>query len=77
MADEADMASQYTDWLTEEGIRRVRAQAAPAALAEHTHCSDCGAPLPAARRQCLPGVRTCVACQVLRERHRQLYSPER
>ena len=26
-------------------------------------CDDCGEPIPAARREALPGVRTCVPCQ--------------
>jgi phage/conjugal plasmid C-4 type zinc finger TraR family protein len=28
-----------------------------------THCVECGEEIPARRRQALPGVRTCVACQ--------------
>jgi phage/conjugal plasmid C-4 type zinc finger TraR family protein len=28
-----------------------------------THCEECDAPIPAARRQAVPGVRLCVACQ--------------
>lgn len=28
-----------------------------------THCEDCDAPIPEGRRQALPGVRLCVACQ--------------
>ena len=27
------------------------------------HCDECGEPIPERRRQALPGVRTCVACQ--------------
>jgi phage/conjugal plasmid C-4 type zinc finger TraR family protein len=33
-----------------------------------THCEDCGEPIPERRRQALPGVRTCVACQQERDR---------
>lgn len=29
------------------------------------YCEDCGAGIPAARRQAVPGVRRCVACQSL------------
>lgn len=32
------------------------------------HCEDCGEVIPARRRQALPGVRTCVACQVLHDK---------
>jgi phage/conjugal plasmid C-4 type zinc finger TraR family protein len=31
-------------------------------------CEECGEPIPAARRQALPGARTCVACQSTRDR---------
>jgi phage/conjugal plasmid C-4 type zinc finger TraR family protein len=27
------------------------------------HCEDCGAPIPAARRNAVPGVRLCIRCQ--------------
>ena len=32
-----------------------------------THCEDCGEPIPERRRQALPGVRTCIACQCERD----------
>ncbi|AKJ40830.1 DksA/TraR family C4-type zinc finger protein [Pragia fontium] len=28
-----------------------------------THCAECGEPIAEARRQALPGVRYCLACQ--------------
>ncbi len=28
-----------------------------------THCAQCGEEIPQARRQAIPGVRLCVACQ--------------
>ena len=30
-------------------------------------CDDCGEPIPKRRREALPGVRTCVACQAERD----------
>jgi phage/conjugal plasmid C-4 type zinc finger TraR family protein len=33
-----------------------------------THCVECGDEIPQARRNALPGVRTCVACQSERDR---------
>ena len=33
-----------------------------------THCEDCGAEIPEARRRAVPGVRCCVRCQSERER---------
>ena len=32
-----------------------------------THCQECEAPIPEARRQAVPGVRYCVSCQSERE----------
>jgi phage/conjugal plasmid C-4 type zinc finger TraR family protein len=32
------------------------------------HCAECGADIPEARRQALPGVRLCVACQEAEDR---------
>ena len=32
-----------------------------------SHCEECGEPIPERRRQALPGVRTCVACQSERD----------
>ena len=31
------------------------------------HCLECGEPIPEKRRQALPGVRTCIACQTSRD----------
>ena len=31
-------------------------------------CDDCGEPIPKKRREALPGVRTCVACQSERDK---------
>jgi phage/conjugal plasmid C-4 type zinc finger TraR family protein len=33
-----------------------------------THCEACESPIPAARRQAIPGVRLCVDCQAEREK---------
>ena len=33
-------------------------------------CDECGEPIPAPRRQALPGVRTCVPCQSSRDARR-------
>jgi phage/conjugal plasmid C-4 type zinc finger TraR family protein len=32
-----------------------------------THCEDCGEAISLRRRQALPGVRTCIACQSERD----------
>jgi phage/conjugal plasmid C-4 type zinc finger TraR family protein len=33
-----------------------------------THCAECAAEIPAARRQAIPGVRLCVSCQETHDR---------
>ena len=35
--------------------------------ASFTDCEECGEPIPAARQRALPGVRTCIACQSVRD----------
>ena len=32
-----------------------------------SHCAECGAEIPQARREAISGVRLCVACQVAQE----------
>jgi phage/conjugal plasmid C-4 type zinc finger TraR family protein len=39
-----------------------------------SHCEDCGAAIPQARRQAMPGVRLCVACQESQDREAASYS---
>lgn len=36
-----------------------------------THCEECDAPIPEARRLAMPGVRLCVNCQQSLEQHQQ------
>ena len=48
-----------------DGVMRARARM-PAGEGE-LHCIECGDEIPDARRRALPGVRTCVACQSVRD----------
>jgi phage/conjugal plasmid C-4 type zinc finger TraR family protein len=48
-----------------DGVLRARARM-PAGEGE-THCAECGDEIPQGRRNALPGVRTCVACQSARD----------
>jgi phage/conjugal plasmid C-4 type zinc finger TraR family protein len=36
-----------------------------------THCEECEAPIPEARRKALPGVRLCIGCQAEMERQQK------
>ena len=40
-----------------------------------THCEACEAPIPEGRRQALPGVRLCVACQEAADQTQAAHSP--
>ena len=49
-----------------DAVNRARAQLS-ANTDTATECDDCGEPIPKRRREALPGVRTCVACQSERD----------
>jgi len=60
------------DATVKDGIRRARSQLAQGeSLA---HCEHCGAPIPAARRAAMAGVRLCVPCQEARDRESTAFS---
>ena len=44
-----------------DAIRRARSRLPQGP--GRSHCEECEKPIPEARRQALPGVRLCVACQ--------------
>ena len=52
---------------TREAIERVRQRSAAVGESRAT-CADCDEPIPEARRQAVPGVKLCVACQQERDR---------
>lgn len=39
-----------------------------------THCAECGAEIPAARRAAIAGVRLCLACQDAQDREAGLFA---
>ncbi|HEX7325074.1 MAG TPA: DksA/TraR family C4-type zinc finger protein [Rhodanobacteraceae bacterium] len=39
-----------------------------------SHCEECGAAIPEARRKAVPGVRLCVASQTERDREESVFS---
>ena len=49
-----------------DAIAAARARMPNGEAAEE--CDDCGETIPQKRREALPGVRTCLACQSLRDR---------
>ncbi len=51
-----------------DAVLRARAETPRGESA--THCDACGEPIPEARREVLPGVRRCVACQAQHDTRR-------
>ena len=53
------------DATVKDAIKRARSQmrSGPGL----THCEECGAPIPEARRKAVPGVRLCVECQAAQD----------
>lgn len=49
------------DATVKDAVKRVRSQMRKGP--GRTHCEECGDPIPEARRQAVPGVRYCLACQ--------------
>ncbi|MDB5377945.1 MAG: DksA/TraR family C4-type zinc finger protein [Rubritepida sp.] len=64
-APDGAVQDQIDDTVT-DGVLRARASI-PTGEGE-THCQECGEEIPLARRQALPGVRTCIECQSERDR---------
>ena len=53
------------DATVKDAIKRARSQlpSGPGL----SHCEECDAPIPEARRKAVPGVRLCIACQEVEE----------
>jgi len=58
------------DDTVKDAILRARAETPHGEGAEE--CDECGEPIPKKRRDALPGVRTCVACQSARDASRRV-----
>ncbi len=39
-----------------------------------THCAECGAEIPPARREAIPGVRLCLKCQEVHDRDQAAFA---
>ena len=58
--------NEQIDATVTDGISRARSRLPQGAGL--THCEQCGEPIAAERRRALPGVRLCLACQMLADR---------
>jgi phage/conjugal plasmid C-4 type zinc finger TraR family protein len=57
------------DATVEDAVKRARSQLARGPGL--THCEECDAPIPEARRRAVPGVRLCVACQAAHDQEQK------
>ena len=67
MADLCDLGSERAEQLLEDALGRHRRAVQAASPVGTLCCEECDAAIPLARRQAVPGCRTCVDCQGLRE----------
>jgi len=56
-----DAVTEQIDSTVEDGLARVRSRLPKGE--SRSHCAECGDAIPQARREALPGVRLCLACQ--------------
>lgn len=63
---------EQIDATVEDGIQRARSHlhTGPSLM----HCESCGAAIPEARRNAVPGVRLCVKCQEEADREGEHFS---
>ena len=57
---------EQIDASVEDGVNRARSKLPRGKSLRH--CEECGAGIPKARRDAIPGVRLCVACQEIVDR---------
>jgi len=53
--------NEQIDATVKDGVRRARSRLPQGKSL--SHCANCGAAIPEARRIAVPGVRLCIACQ--------------
>ncbi len=63
---------EQIDASIEDAVQRARSELAGGpSLSE---CEECGAQIPRARREAVPGVRLCITCQEGRDREQSAFS---
>ena len=60
------------DSTVDDAVKRARAKLPRGRSL--THCEECDAKIPEARRKAVPGVRLCVACQSERDKDEEKFS---
>jgi phage/conjugal plasmid C-4 type zinc finger TraR family protein len=67
-----DAVQEQIDSSIEDAVQRARNQLPRGESL--SHCEECDASIPDARRQAVPGVRLCVACQSEQDREQARFS---
>jgi len=60
------------DATVEDAVKRVRDELPKGESLKH--CAECGKAIPEARREAIPGVRLCVACQAEHDKEQKAVS---
>jgi phage/conjugal plasmid C-4 type zinc finger TraR family protein len=63
---------EQIDATVKDGISRAQSRLPQGPSA--SHCADCGSAIPEARRNAIPGVRLCIACQEAEDREASSFS---
>lgn len=63
---------EQIDSTIEDAVARVRSQLPKGDSL--THCEECDALIPEARRQAIPGVHLCVSCQAVHDKEQAAYT---
>lgn len=63
---------EQIDATIEDAIKRARDQLPKGASL--SHCRECDKPIPPARREAVPGVQLCVACQAEKDKQTRVSS---
>lgn len=63
---------EQIDSTIEDAVQRARSRLTHGE--SRTHCDECGAAIPEARRQAVPGVRLCIACQAEADKREAAFS---
>jgi phage/conjugal plasmid C-4 type zinc finger TraR family protein len=63
---------EQIDATVKDAISRVRRNLAQGPSS--THCAECGADIPEARRIAVPGVRLCLNCQNAKDRDERVFT---
>ncbi len=58
--------NEQIDATVKDGIKRAQSRLPQGPSL--SHCAECGAQIPEARRAAIPGVRLCIACQEAHDR---------